>query len=536
MDCALRRLLVRQKSTRNDVLSSLVAGGLIAFMSHLCSIAPAAAAEGHPNRVAPGLPGSPFGIAWYIIYGYLGVPALNYSQQLKELGADFTKIYLFWQQVEPQKGSFDWTAVEAFARQLESPESGLIALFSASRWATEKSSAMLPPSAAKNLDDYYYFVFEVVQRCHGRVRYWQNDSEPSNPVFWASTKEQFAAQTKVFFKAVKDADPNAVVVLGGYDGVFIPPNLPPAPGRRTTPLPHQQVGLDFFDYILKECAGYFDLFDLRLYADPATIVPRIEYMRQRMGALGQERPIICTEYGGPGLFEFPENRKYIHLIDTWSQAVVETDDQGLPSSSGLRSNQIEQLYAEVPSLAPQMQMFMQGCSAELDEKYQRIQSRGLVMRNLFALSAGVQKMIYWELPVAPGKRDDLMNLMYGKIGLLRLEGGVLKKWSATAEAYARMTRSLAGLRRVTRVLLPDQPSLCLFKVDRGPGVETFVVWEQRDAFSGEDAPAVEHAWPWSARNATATDVFGKNVPVTVAEGRLRVPVSVDPLYINPSPQ
>ncbi|MGH9762413.1 MAG: hypothetical protein ACREDR_18670 [Blastocatellia bacterium] len=39
------------------------------------------------------------------------------------------------------------------------------------------------------------------------------------------------------------------------------------------------------------------------------------------------------------------------------------------------------------------------------------------MRNIFALSAGVQKTLYWQLLQAAGDRDDLMTLMYGKIGM-----------------------------------------------------------------------------------------------------------------------
>jgi hypothetical protein len=103
---------------------------------------------------------------------------------------------------------------------------------------------------------------------------------------------------KVFHKAVKDADPAAVVVLGGYDGLFGPPG--------TYPLPNQQAGLDFFDYVLKEGRNAFDVFDLRLYADPCTIVPRVEFMRQKMISLGYDKPIISTEYGGPGLSSLPK--------------------------------------------------------------------------------------------------------------------------------------------------------------------------------------------------------------------------------------
>ena len=47
------------------------------------------------------------------------------------------------------------------------------------------------------------------------------------------------------------------------------------------------------------------------------------------------------------------------------------------------------------------------------------------MRNLFALSAGVQKTVYWYLPstqFAGEARFNMMVLMYGKIGLIGPNG------------------------------------------------------------------------------------------------------------------
>ena len=110
----------------------------------------------------------------------------------------------------------------------------------------------------------------VVAHCKGRVRYWQNDSEPNSPVYWAGTKEEFVSALRVFHKAVKDADPSAAVVAGGYDGLFNPPGMPPIPG--------QDTGLAFFDYVLKEAGDSWDLFDLRLYLDPYTIARRVDYI------------------------------------------------------------------------------------------------------------------------------------------------------------------------------------------------------------------------------------------------------------------
>ena len=247
------------------------------------------------------------------------------------MGGGFAKVYLFWNQIEPERGRYDWTAVDAFVDQLHSPDEGLIAVFSSSTWATEQPSTMIPASPAKNLDDYYQFIFNLVSHYKGRVRFWQNDCEPNNPIYWSGTKEQFVDQLKVFYKAVKAADPDAIVVAGGYDGLFNPPGM--------WPMYNQQAGLDFFDYVLDEGRDAFDVFDLRLYADPYTIPGRVEFIRNKMRTLGYEKPIIATEYGGPGFFEFLVNLQFIPLISAWSQ--VGCGRQRRRSSGRQRSRRLD---------------------------------------------------------------------------------------------------------------------------------------------------------------------------------------------------
>lgn len=496
---------------------------------------------------------SPFGIAWFFLYGYSGVPAATYLPALRGLGADFTKVYLFWQQIEPERGKFDWTAVDAFANQLNAPEEGLISIFSSSVWATEKHSMMLPPSPARNLDDYYHFVFETVKRCRGRVRYWENDAEPNNPMFWAGTKEQFVAQLKVFHRAVKDADPNAIVIAGGYDGLFIPPGMTPLPGQRSAPFPGQEAGLQFFDYVIKEGAGAYDLFDLRLYGDPYTIVPRIDYMRSRMRHFGNETPMICTEYGGPNLFEFPENQKYRALISGWSAQATAPAEKvksegaapSAPGGAGASSSQAEhagatardpkhaiaELYQNMSTLPAPTQMFMLGCAPELDAKYQRIQARSIVMRNVLALSGGVTRLLYWDLLDTHGERDDLMTLMYAKIGLLGVADNELKQRTVSADAYQRLATILAGVKQVTRITTARPESLFVFDADCGARGHVYVAWARRDAFTGEDDPPVSGEWSTVLRSAHAVDALGLTIPCTCADGHIRIPLTATPVYV-----
>jgi hypothetical protein len=473
---------------------------------------------------------SPFGIGWFILYGYFGVPTVQFMPELRALGARRTKIYLFWQQLEPEPGRYDWTAADAFVDQLAAPEEGLIALFSSSMWATRTRAAMLPPSPALDLAQYRELVYQMVRRYRGRVRYWQNDCEPTNPVFWAGNAEEFVAQLRVFSSAVREADPEAVVVLGGHDGLFRPRELELGRG-----FPGQDEGLAFFDHVVANARDAFDLFDLRLYADPYTIVPRVEHMRGRLAALNATQPIVCTEYGGPGLFEFAENRGLVSLMSTWSSAATRTiDASGVPTSDATSTQRIAELYDEMATLPPQTQMFMQGCTPELEAKLRRLQSRDLVQRNLLALSAGMEWTMYWELAAAPGPRDDLMTLMFGKVGLLGASDDGLRVVSPVAEAFARMAHTLGDVSAVERVELADRPEVFLFRIERRDGAPMYVAWERRDTFTGEDLPSTALQIPWDAPAVRATDVFGASVDARVeaGAGALRLPLSVTPVYVS----
>jgi hypothetical protein len=252
-----------------------------------------------------------------------------------------------------------------------------------------------------------------------------------------------------------------------------------------------------------------------------------------MLALGYDKPIICTEYGGPNLFEFHENHQYIPLLASWMQTVTSTSGPEPGASSA--TNPMAELYAKMNTLAPQTQMFMQGCPPELDAKYQRIQARGVIMRNLFALAAGVQKTVYWYLPESPAAGDDrfnFMNLMYGKIGLIEFHDGVFSNRYPGAEAFRRMTGFLQGVQQVKRIEVPGEPSIFLFAVDRGKRGSAYVVWERRDAFTGEDSPAISFGWPWPYPAASAVDTFGQSIPTTISHGKLQLAVSLTPIFIE----
>jgi hypothetical protein len=265
---------------------------------------------------------------------------------------------------------------------------------------------------------------------------------------------------------------------------------------------------------------------LRLYADPYTIPWRVDHIRQMMRAHGHEKPILCTEYNGPGFFEFAPNIAYVPAVMKWAKSVAEGDAHGGES-------EVAALYAKVSTLAKQTQMFMEGISANLQKKLDRLQARDLVMRNVLALSAGVRKTMYWDLWHDTSRRDDMMHLMYAKCKLLEYENGALTKRYALADVFERMAKELAGVESVERIASPERPLLYLFEVKRAERAPLFVVWERRDAFSGEDQPAIAFDWTWAFPDVQAIDALGHTVATTIHDGRVSLPVSLTPVFLTP---
>ena len=198
------------------------------------------------------------GIARGVSYGLFGPPD-EIVGPCRELGAGLVRVYVYWSQVQPEPGRWDWTAVDSLLMQLTGQEEVWVTVCSSSPWATREPTDFLPSSPAKDDEAFHRFVSALVSRCAGRVRYWQCNNEPSNTgLLWAGDATDYVTQLEVFHRAVRGADPGAAVVLGGcgYDVLSAAPEDPPR---------------QFFGRVLATGGSWFDLFAIHLYDDPTRI-------------------------------------------------------------------------------------------------------------------------------------------------------------------------------------------------------------------------------------------------------------------------
>jgi hypothetical protein len=474
----------------------------------------------------PLLPGIRLGIVRSISYGLFGKPD-RFVPQLRELGAGLVRVYFYWSQVEPEPGRWSFEAVDALLDQLGGSEEVWVTVCSSSPWATRQATEFLPPSPAKDPEAYRRFVDRLVRHCAGRVRYWQCDNEPSNVgLLWAGTAAEYVAQLREFHQAVKAADPDAAVVLGGAP-YALPASTPDSPDRQ------------FFDVLLRDGRDFFDLFDLHLYGEAERVPADVETARGLMRNFGYEKPLVAGEYNAPWPNLYPEAVAAMQAALAAAFAAG-PDDSGAPGQNGAPQQTPEQaamarLYRDMAGLPPQLQMFMRGCPRELEAKRHRINCREIVMRNLLALSVGVRRTVCWNLaPDIPGYENPLsvMDLLFGKLALLDYEGAELSHRHPAADTFALLAGELAGVDSVVRIEVPGRPGIYLFEVGRRGRDPLLVVWEQRDPFGGEDDPPVPFDWPWPATRVAAVDAFGQPQPAELRDGRLRLQVSDTPVLVT----
>ena len=153
------------------------------------------------------------------------------------------------------------------------------------------------------------------------------------------------------------------------------------------------------------------------------------------------------------------------------------------------------------------------------------------MRNLFAFSAGVETTMFWDLWHNTSRRDDMMHLMFSKLKLMELEEGGLAR-RPLAGAFQRMARMLRGLQSVQRIAPETDPSVVVFEVLRSGRGPLYVIWQRRDAFSGEDAPATRFEMDWKEPACVMVDALGAAPPFTVGNGHLCLLLSNTPIFIE----
>jgi len=195
-----------------------------------------------------------------------------------DLGAYWLRYHAFaWDEIEAVQGTYDWSGVDEAGLQ-QAYERGLKVIGIVQyvpTWAQKYEGSYCGPIREDALDDFAAFLTELVNRYKDppyNIKYWELGNEPDMPVWydrraygcWIEENDPiysggyYAEMLKLAYPAIKAADPQAVVLIGGLALVCDPDN--PRPGWDCE-------ASRFLEGILANGGGpYFDAVSFHAYA------------------------------------------------------------------------------------------------------------------------------------------------------------------------------------------------------------------------------------------------------------------------------
>ncbi|MCF7861414.1 hypothetical protein K9M79_04125 [Candidatus Woesearchaeota archaeon] len=222
----------------------------------------------------------------------------NNLDSVIELGVKKTRFVLSWDMFEPKKGEFNFDLADLYLNK--SAKAGItpiITIKSDSSWGSRSGSDVYASSPPINMADYEKFLTTVVNRYKDKIKFWQIENEVyDNSRYWNGTKEEYIELLKNAYNTIKRIDPEAQIVLQGFPNMML-----------VMVENKDEDVIEFFDYIMKN-GEYFDVIDFHQYYTPETVYLEVKVLKNQMNKYGYNKPLICTEAGGPDLRLFNLHR------------------------------------------------------------------------------------------------------------------------------------------------------------------------------------------------------------------------------------
>jgi glycosyl hydrolase family 39 (putative alpha-L-iduronidase) len=140
---------------------------------------------------------------------------VRHFKAARRAGVKYLRCAFSWNGIEPEPGNFQWKFWDTLVRLAEENHIGLIPYVAYTpQWAARDSKDFWkqPPRDPKLYAD---FMYRITERYRGRVASWEIWNEPDNKDYWLGSADEFAELVRLAARSIRQADPHAVLVLGG---------------------------------------------------------------------------------------------------------------------------------------------------------------------------------------------------------------------------------------------------------------------------------------------------------------------------------
>ncbi len=135
-------------------------------------------------------------------------------------GVEWSREQFNWDVIEPTDDDYNWDQYDSVIEKYQENNINVLGLLTySSSWASTNPGS----------SDYYYYepdedawedyVYQVALRYKDEIDYWEIWNEPNYDGFWKGTNAEYATLLKKANIKIKEANPDAKIVLGGLSGV-----------------------------------------------------------------------------------------------------------------------------------------------------------------------------------------------------------------------------------------------------------------------------------------------------------------------------
>jgi hypothetical protein len=149
-------------------------------------------------------------------YG-MNIADLGKAYLLRDLGFSWSKNFVNWEGIEPQKGKFDWVDPDNIVKACGGQNLNIVLRV---QWTPEWARPANTPSShpPTNPQDFADFMKALATRYKGKVRGYEIWNEENINYEWgmrAPNPAEYVPLLKAAYAAVKEVDPDALILTGG---------------------------------------------------------------------------------------------------------------------------------------------------------------------------------------------------------------------------------------------------------------------------------------------------------------------------------
>lgn len=181
-------------------------------------------------------------------------------EMIQDMGFGWVKQSLAWRDIEGiEKGKYDWFRPDFIVDLVEAADLKLLARIDRQPfWSQENDWPPLENAPPADLQDYGDFCGAIAERYRGRIAAYQVWNEPNLSREWGDEAPDPAAYTemlKICYEAIKEADPEAIVISAGLapTGTNLPLAMPDSEYLQGM---YEAGAADYFDVLGLNAPGY----------------------------------------------------------------------------------------------------------------------------------------------------------------------------------------------------------------------------------------------------------------------------------------